>query len=253
MFWMAGTPRVAFLCIFHGSQNVLIRNPSWAAMQRDFLRLSNELPNVWYATPEPTIPWKRLGYPRAVVWPNTMPVEPLGDLPTIDPPTLLLAGRQDVIKCYPAAVLAAGLVNRVRPVRVLTVIQSRDASIDAMAEIAGVTLEHHPWMDWAAFHALIRDRVSVTLCPSLTDSFHYVAWDSLAQGRPVVGSETIRYLPQQWQADPNDPQDLARVTLEILDGYEAASRLAWETASGLAERQQAAYLELIQMVSQVPA
>jgi len=247
---LAGSfPRVGFVCIFHGSQNVIVRNPIWAGMQRDFLALSNELPNVWYATPEPTIPWSEFGYRRAVVWPNTLPVRESEELPQIDPPTLLIAGRMDIIKAYPVALLAVGLVNRVRPVRVLTAIKQMEAALDGVAEVAGVQPENLPWLDWDAFHETIRSRVSVTVCPSLTDSFNYVAWDSLSQGRPAVGSQTIRYLPRAWQADPNDPRDVARVVLEILDYYPACSRHAWEVAQALAERQRAAYIDLIRRVS----
>jgi glycosyltransferase involved in cell wall biosynthesis len=237
-------PRVAFVAVFHGSQNVIARTPLWAGMQRDFLQLSEALPNVWYATPEPTVPWESLGYRRAVVWPNCMPIEPRSELPVIEPPMILLAGRQDLIKCYPVAVLAAGLVARVRPVRVATVIQARDAALDAIAETAGVTLEHHPWMTWDDFHRFIRSQVSVTVCPSLTDSFHYVSWDSLANGRPAVGSQTIRYLPAEWQADPNDPADVARIVCQILDDYDAASRQAYKIAEELGAKQRAAYLAL---------
>lgn len=242
-------PRVAFVCVFHGSQNVLVRNPAWPAMQRDFLRLSEELPNVWYATPEPTIPWETLGYRRAVCWPNTLPLESLGELPTIDPPTLLIASRMDIIKALPASIIACGLVARRRPVRVMSIVKERIAGLDAIAEAAGVRIEHEDWREWEGFHDLIRERVSVTVCPSLTDSFNYVAWDSLSQGRPAVGSPTIRYLPPAWQADPNNPQDIADRVLAILDAYDVSSRHARAVAESLAQRQQEAYAWLLERIT----
>ena len=148
------------------------------------------------------------------------------------------------------AVLAAGLINRQRPCRVLTVIDGpHRESLEAVAVTARVPIAHEPWLAWPDFMSLIRDRVTLTLCPSLTDSFNYVAWDSLAQGRPVIGSAAIRYLPAVWMADPNDPADIAERALRVLDDYPAASRCAGNVSTLLARVQQKAYVSMLERVT----
>jgi hypothetical protein len=236
-------PSVKFWQVYHGSQLSMAVHANWMRNQKDFLALSEQQPNVWYGTPEPTAPWSQLGYQRFLTYPNTFPWG-IADAPRPlhSPPVLLIAARDDVIKGCGSAVLAAALVAKVRPVRLVAIMRNNaTASLASLAGAARIGLEPQPYRSPEKFRSYLRDEVDVLLNPSVTDAFQCVGMDALSQGRPVVGTSAVHYLPAEWQANPNDPADLARVALAILDGYEAASRRAADLAGAIARRQLTAY------------
>jgi glycosyltransferase involved in cell wall biosynthesis len=109
-------------------------------------------------------------------------------------------------------------------------------------------LEVQPIRSQVGFRKYILESVSVVLSSSLTDADQYVGRDAISQGRPVVGSQTIRYLPRDWQADPNDPADIARVAVQMLDNYERYCREAVRLAHEIRDRQREAYHRAIERI-----
>ena len=105
--------------------------------------------------------------------------------------------------------------------------------------------------EWQSIQGLLEtiDTVSVVLQPSLTESFNYVALESMSRARPCVGSPVIRYLPSDWQPDPNDPQAIADATVAILSDYEEQSARAYRIAEMVADEQNAAFSELVQRLT----
>jgi hypothetical protein len=244
-------PATAFVALFHGSQNNLLTNPAWVAQQLAFLRLSAERQNVWYATPERSADLSRFGWRRAVHWPNALAYQPIEPATAHQPPRLMVAGRLDVVKGIPAAVLAAGLVNQQIPCELL-VCAKDPHRIKPLAELADVPFVTRPWTDQAAFRRMIRQDVTVTLHPSLTDACPQVPWDSLSQGRPVIGSPCVRFLDARNQPDPNDPRAIADATLACLDRYEAESARALQIADAMSRETAAEYRALIERLTNGP-
>ena len=241
-------PAINFVTVCHSSQNHLFASQSLA--QTKALKLSERLPNVWYATPEEEIAtFADLGYVRVIQFPNPVPtIESATAKELQDPPTLLLVGRPDIVKAMPTAILAAGIVARIRPIKLAIVTQGSKAKthIQPFLSAAKINADWLPWSDYEGFANLLREQVSIVLQPSLTESFNYVAIESMAEGRPVAGAPAIRYLPRSWQANPNDPQDIARVCIEILGDYTNESQRAIQVARQVREFQNQSFLKMVE-------
>lgn len=241
-------PQTRFVNVFHGSVNNLFYNQNWPADQLAFLNAAQDRENVFYATPDERASLDT-HWPRCVRWPNSVRLAAFdGPAPVLDPPTLLIAGRLDIVKGFPAAIYAAGIVNRARPVQVAAVCPAKSSALEALAAAARVPLVQHPWMEWEAFQKFVRNSVSVTICPSLTDAYPHVPLDSLAAGRPVVGSPAISYLPDWMIADPNDPTEIAEQVLHILDGYDQFSAQSRKLAETIQKHNEHALLELFERI-----
>ena len=171
-----------------------------------------------------------------------------GPIPVLDPPVSMLAGRLDIVKGFPAAIYAAGIANRTRPVQVATVCPARSPALDALAAVARVPLVQHPWMEWEAFQQFVRNSASVTICPSLTDAYPHIPLDSLAAGRPVVGSPAISYLPDWLTADPNNPSEIAEQVLHLLDEYDQFSAQSRKLAETIQKHNENALLKLFEKI-----
>jgi hypothetical protein len=242
-------PHIKVWSVLHGSQNSMCHNIKYAQHQAEILKASARLENLWYGTPELTADFTAFGYSRYLHWPNPMPFESPQKPPTIhETPVLLISARDDIIKGNSAKVLAAGLIAKQRPVKVHTAIKGQVSALQQVAAAVGIPLEIQPIRTQVKFREYIREHVSVTLSSSLTDADQYVGRDSLSQGRPVVGSQTIRYLPKEWQADPNDPADIARVAMMMLDDYDWYSAESLRLAKEISEQQKAAYGKAIERI-----
>jgi glycosyltransferase involved in cell wall biosynthesis len=105
-------------------------------------------------------------------------------------------------------------------------------------------------MEWTQFQRFLRDEVSLTIHPRLTDAFPHIPLDSLAAGRPVVGSSFIPYLPSEFTANPNNPSDVADCILKVLDDYDTYSQLSLDTAKAVHDRSERRFLELYERLIQ---
>ena len=76
-------------------------------------------------------------------------------------------------------------------------------SIVALMEATKNELVLHPWLDHEDFLDLIWS-MDICLQVSFTESFNITSADAVSMGVPLVGSEAIRWLPAQTQADVND-------------------------------------------------
>lgn len=244
-------PEVKFWCVLHGSQNSMSHQERFAKHQAEILVASKRLPNLWYGTPELTADFRQFGFERYVHWPNPMPFDsPPVALRLHDTPVLLISSRDDVIKGNAAKVIAAGLIARSRAIHVEVAVKGSTAAMQQVAATVGVKLEIQPIRTQIKFREYIRSDVDVVLSSSLTDADQYVGRDALSQGRPVVGSDTIRYLPATWQADPNDPADIARVALMFLADYDRYSAEALRLGCEIRDRQREAYHAAIARILQ---
>ena len=242
-------PSVKFWCVLHGSQNSMCAIPRWSKQQRELLELSERMPNVWYGTPEPAADFGKFGWTRYKFWPNTIPFDmPESPPPQPDIPLLLIAGRDEAIKGRACQVLAGAIVAKQRTVKVASSVSGNVGCLADVAKAARLELDVQKYRTPIAFRKYLRDSVSVVLNSTMTEATQYVGLDALSQGRPVVGSPAIWYLPKSWMADPNDPADIARVACMFLDDYPRYSAEALRLGIEIRDRQAEAYRTAIEHI-----
>ena len=97
-----------------------------------------------------------------------------------------------------------------------------------------------PWAEWPQFKQQIGS-MDLNLQSSFSESFNVVAADSVSQCIPIVGSSAITWLPDYWQANPDNVLEIINIGTMLLstknaghDGYKALqeyvsrSVLNWE-------------------------
>lgn len=245
-------PSLKIWAVLHCPLNVLIQaGHQWASYQLKLLRLTKEFDNIWYGLVDPCEDFTEFGY-RYAWWPNTAHWDIPSSPPLLTlPPTLGMGGRDALVKSRPSAIYAAALVRkRFLGAKLAAVIKGSTNHLNDMASAVDMPISVVSYKTQAQFRSWIRDSVSVMLEPSMSDSFHYVGLDAIGQGVPVVGSQTIRYLPREWQADPNDPRDIARVAMMFLDDYPRYSEQALRLGCEIRDRQRDAYRDAIKRILQ---
>jgi hypothetical protein len=114
-------------------------------------------------------------------------------------------------------------------------------AIDAMlGSVPGIKLIKDEWYRWPQFRFLVRS-MNLLMQPSYTETFNMVTADGAAESIPSVVSDAIEWTPSYWQADVDDPLDIARIGKALLtnmhagaDGFNAlkahnaAGVLAWK-------------------------
>lgn len=94
-------------------------------------------------------------------------------------------------------------------------------SIEAMVDhLPNLKLVKDEWFQWPRFRALIRS-MHLLMQPSHTETFNMVTADGAAEGIPSVVSDAIDWAPSHWKAEVDDPRDIARVGLRLLNEPEA--------------------------------
>lgn len=101
-----------------------------------------------------------------------------------------------------------------------------------------------PWGEWSAFRNTVR-HMHLMMQPSFTESFNNVTADGIAEGVASVVSTAINWCPDDWKANSDDADDIARVGKRLLydakapsDGlaalvaYNTKSFAAWEKFLG---------------------
>lgn len=78
----------------------------------------------------------------------------------------------------------------------------------------------NPWESWNRFRATVR-HMDLLMQPSYTESFNVVTADGVAGGVTSVVGPSISWVPDHWQADVDDPSDLARVGKNLLKDPDA--------------------------------
>lgn len=84
-----------------------------------------------------------------------------------------------------------------------------------------IKLVEYGWASWPEFRKVIGS-MNLVLQPSFTETFNGVSADAVVQGVPVVVAPSIDWLPENWQADPDDAVDVARVGVSLLQDKRAA-------------------------------
>lgn len=90
-----------------------------------------------------------------------------------------------------------------------------------------VTLKELHWSTWPEFKR-ITGTMNLLMQPSYTETFNNVTADGIAEGTPSVVGPSIEWAPITWQAEPDDPTNVADIGRHLLfdphaaaDGYKA--------------------------------
>ncbi|MEO7731237.1 MAG: glycosyltransferase [Kofleriaceae bacterium] len=125
---------------------------------------------------------------------------------------------------------AAGAVELARRLRVpveLLLSSGRNEggnfrALEEMTEgISNLRVTQTGWLPWPEFRRLVRT-IDLVLQPSYTETFNVVSADGIAEGVPVVATDAIDWVPKWWQAEADEPLDIARVAERLLRDPRAA-------------------------------
>jgi hypothetical protein len=241
---VADFPAVRFLAVDHSSVNHLGAYAAAMTSKAAVLQATRRFDNLTVCSPDKSQTWPGC---RFAHWPNPVDLPEFSPPPTIDPPCVAISSRADVVKAIPAQLAALAILQRERNVSAMVSLSGNQSTIDALrsyGETLGVRAQWLPYASYPDWIDRLRNKISLILQPSLTESFNYVTIDAAGMGRPFVGSSAIHHTPVEWRADPNDPASIARVAGAILDDYGAAS-LARSIAVEVAKRNNPAYADLI--------
>lgn len=233
-------PHIKWLTINHSSQAHLITQNHWIESQNKFIELTTKYPNCYYGTPDERNPIGETFNHERILWiPNMVTVPTRDTIPTLTEfkskvPVVSLVSRRDVVKNIPTQILAAAQVNKTVPLKLLLLTKGGDDLV-TLAKSLGLECEYVPWLKQSEYLDLIGKRVDVCLQATFTDTFNYTAMDHLGYGIPVVGSPAVRYLPQEWQAQPDDVNSIAKILSEhCSDQYFWRAHTAREIAKRVA-------------------
>lgn len=244
-------PQTNFVTVNHSSQAHLLTHGHWLRAQSEFLRLAIERENCYLASPDERVPLREATGCERVIWlPNLVELPPYTvtrNRPKV--PVVSLVGRRDLVKNFPTQILAAGIVSRRKPIKLLIVTRGNGDDFARLADQCGVEAEVFQWEQHRDYLSLIGQRVDVGLQSSFSESFNYVALDHMGLGIPVVGSPAIRYLPLPWQASPDDPASIALTLARVLDDRDAGQE-ARRIADRVAGRNQRAFAAVIRSLVQ---
>ena len=232
----AAFPKTNFLTVNHSSQADLARHPRWLGDHSHFAELAQQRKNVFLGTVDSRNFLASCGLDRCLWVPNLVnwPRFPSSHHIKTDRPVASIVGRFDPNKAMPHAILAAAISGRVD---LLFIVKNgrRDQLAD-YCQALRVSHEFANWSTWNEYCRTLFEKVTVGFQPSFSESFNYVSIEHLAMGIPVIGSPTIKFLPPAWQADPDDPRDIAKKLDAILDDYEHASKKAVRVAADVQRR-----------------
>lgn len=89
-----------------------------------------------------------------------------------------------------------------------TYIRVRQGRQNLVANMPGIRLIEHPWMNWTDFRRLVAS-MDLLLSPSYDETFCNVCADGIVEGVPSVGTDAMEWLPMEWRC--REPFDQASV------------------------------------------
>lgn len=227
-------PETRFLVCCHSQPSHLTVWKGGVEKFTGYINLANELDNVWLATPDEREPWGKIT--KSIWIPNTVsPIEP-GKPGIVGPVDLSLVGRRDSVKNVPNQIVAAGIANQTRTMRLHLIVNGEHQDFAALAEACGLTVYTHGWLQHDAHRKRIANLIDIGLQAGFCESFNYVALEHLLCGKPVVGSKTVRFLPESFQVDPNDVYEIAELILAFADDIDRDETGTLETCRDIGVR-----------------
>jgi hypothetical protein len=87
--------------------------------------------------------------------------------------------------------------------------------------VPNITLKELKWSSWPEFKRVI-GTMHIHLAPSWTETFCNVVADGIVEGVPSVVTTAMEWCPRTWQADGDDPSEIAIVARRLLSDPQAA-------------------------------
>lgn len=84
-----------------------------------------------------------------------------------------------------------------------------------------IQLKELHWASWPEFKREIGS-MNVHLAPSWTETFCNVVADGIAEGVPSVVTTAMEWCPKTWQADGDDPSEIATIARRLLKDHHAS-------------------------------
>lgn len=110
-------------------------------------------------------------------------------------------------------------VNSKRPDGGERMIAERDKIIE---DLHGCKITYVPWQNWARFRQTCAN-MHLLLQPSFDETFNVVTADGIAAGVPSVTASSIEWSPRRWWGECEDPTDLVKVGLYLLNDSRAVA------------------------------
>ena len=145
-------PEITFAAVNHSSQSHLANSPHGLKSNAAHINAALAQENYIYATPDERIPLAPLHahHPNLQWAPN--PVRIPGGEPAARPgkDTLLIAGRNDMVKNLPQQLMAAALVQHETGCHVMATVKQPEAErqLHHLADAYSLRLQFVPWMAW---------------------------------------------------------------------------------------------------------
>ena len=222
-------PEINFYEVSHSNVGFLQADPHAIKIMRDVCELQVSTHNVFAGgNSQKFTRWATDAWRVPVTWvPNLYPTSEVYDykdrywVPGTPLRVGIFGANRSLKNHTTAAAAAAELAVRYgTPVEILMSSGRDEGATDAsiremLAGIPNVTLTKTGWLEWPKFRALVRS-VHVVFQVSFTESFNVVSADSIAEGVPAVVGPAIDWVPEHWQANPDDALDVARVADTLL-------------------------------------
>lgn len=211
-------PGVRFVNMNHSSPSFMVHldRPVSIARRMELLEQYDQLaaihPNVYHGTVMGVDRFELNGS-KVVSIPNPIRTPPPVPARMPDPKLLSLSliCRFCPMKNLVGQVAAVRMVAKERAVSLL-IMTTYNPGMDRFVRdlrVAGVNTTVLEWDTWENVMHLIGLYVDIGLQVSLSESLNMVALEHMMLGKPVVGSQAIEYIPHEWQANPQDPGDIA--------------------------------------------
>lgn len=250
---------IAFAGVNHCSLNHAYRWPHYYTAIRKWLNAMEEIENVWYGGPDQFSSFEKFrpSIQERIVWyPNPVLIPPEASTNIPDPPTVVLACRDDwIMKCVPAQMVGMALAKQRRPeIQLQISLRFANKVIPHMQALTNCCRTKFEWFEFLEpndWYKKLANEASVVMQATDHESFGYVAIDAMGHGRPVVTGSSVKFAPRDWWVDTEAPEQIADKILWHLDHYEESSKLARETAEKTAEYQNTAHRNLLQRITHV--
>lgn len=233
-------PQIKFVNLLHGSITwcmSMVTAETYSA-----LRDSAEIPNVYFGAVSIPHGMAFPAHSKVIEIPN--PIElPKGIQRRSLPPdtsqrlVVSLVARSYPIKNWGGMAAALAILTRRRWIKAVCIGQEShylEHHFRFLRDL-GVNASMTTFADWATTLQTLASDVHVGLACGFSDSLNLIAAEQCLMGIPVVGSPSTDWLPRSWQANPQDPGQMADIIDDHVSNYEKRSKRAIKIAGRMAE------------------